>query len=752
MMNWMISSTVLILVMIGLRFLLKGKISLRLQYGLWGIVLLRLLIPVSIGETAISVGNWMEQLSQKEEVHEVYEFTQAKLPEMSYQQAYEEVANRYESQGVDIESIPEDEFAETIEYEIKETMTGDISLAEIAKVIWVVGGIIVGFWFLFTNMRFSQKVLKNRKKFIVDTQRIASDTRELLEESGKKLDIYLCDEVDTPCLFGLMKPAIYITSEATKDEEVLRHVIAHETTHYMHKDHIWGCLRALCLAIHWYNPLVWCAAFLSRNDAELACDEVTIARLGETERASYGRTLVDLTCKKHTAVVLTATTMTGSGKSIKERITLIVKKPEMKIYTFVAVLLIAIICVGCTFTGAKNEKEDDEGLSQTEEVATENTEADDSSLTGVDSLTNNNVLFYDALSQDMLVTDEEVNRRVYQLLLNEKQLIDTIEWQCEMDFDQCVTVDGHPYYRVLETDSWSYYEEIAKNYYSKEYFEEEFTKVYLEEHGLFVEVDGKLYRAAADGMVPEYIEDSMRLWKVDEKTYYATITGVYSWGYFDTMGYQLCLSANNIYGFEIVDKPYVETNAKSFTYFVDLTHDEIDECIIVSIHDSTDEENMKASIQVYDTSSVLMYETEVLLHSNLCEDYYLATYDGENYLMRYKTDVNHETILWQYEVFYLSETGEEILFDEFDVEVSLYDVDEIDVDEWKKYAEETNKYFVKSYLLAGTTSYGTLQYSTDLERINYVEQFKWLLMEETENVKNGLEYYLEGLKEIYDIE
>ncbi len=60
-----------------------------------------------------------------------------------------------------------------------------------------------------------------------------------------------------------------------------------------------------------------------------------------------------MTCEKRTALLHTATTMTGSGKSIRERITLIVNKPKMAAYTLVAVLLIAVVTVACTFTGAQ---------------------------------------------------------------------------------------------------------------------------------------------------------------------------------------------------------------------------------------------------------------------------------------------------------------------------------------------------------------------------------------------------------------
>jgi len=162
--------------------------------------------------------------------------------------------------------------------------------------------------------------------------------------------------VETPCLIGLFRPAIYVTPDAAAESGVLRHAVEHELTHLRHGDHIWSLLRGVCILIHWYNPLVWWAADLSRNDAELACDEATIKRIGEEERAEYGRTLIGMTCKKRTAPLLAATTMTGSKNSIKERIMLIAKKPKTSFYTLIAVVLIAAVAVGCTFTGAKTEE------------------------------------------------------------------------------------------------------------------------------------------------------------------------------------------------------------------------------------------------------------------------------------------------------------------------------------------------------------------------------------------------------------
>ena len=49
MVEWIVSSSALIVIVALLRFLLKGRISLRLQYALWALVLVRLLVPFSFG-------------------------------------------------------------------------------------------------------------------------------------------------------------------------------------------------------------------------------------------------------------------------------------------------------------------------------------------------------------------------------------------------------------------------------------------------------------------------------------------------------------------------------------------------------------------------------------------------------------------------------------------------------------------------------------------------------------------------------
>ena len=340
--EWIVSSSILILIVIALRTCFKGKISLRLQYAIWGLVLLRLLIPVSFGSTDISVANLTEAAQDQPVIQVIQDVGNLNIPSQSYEDAYRQVLQEYEAEGIDVNSLQGSEL-EALEYEAYEKMKGrNISeiVGEIVLVIWIAGIVLVGIVFLVTNARFRNRIMTSR--YALDVQK-------------HHLDVYATGEIDTPCLFGIRNPAIYVTYPVADDQTLLRHTLEHEATHYRHGDHIWAVLRCVCLAVHWYNPLVWWAAFLSQRDAELACDEATIQRLGEKERAEYGRTLIGMTCQKKANVLITATTMNSGKSGLKERIMLIAKKPKMAMYALLIVVLVASIAVGCTFTGAKTD-------------------------------------------------------------------------------------------------------------------------------------------------------------------------------------------------------------------------------------------------------------------------------------------------------------------------------------------------------------------------------------------------------------
>ena len=77
-------------------------------------------------------------------------------------------------------------------------------------------------------------------------------------------------------------------------------------------DNGWALVRALCLVVWWFDPLVWLAAALSRRDGELACDEAVLKTLGPACRFDYGHTLLALsTASGRAALVPGATAMSA---------------------------------------------------------------------------------------------------------------------------------------------------------------------------------------------------------------------------------------------------------------------------------------------------------------------------------------------------------------------------------------------------------------------------------------------------------
>jgi len=75
--QWIVSSSILILIVVGLRFLLRKRIKPILQYALWALVLVRLLVPLQLGSTPISLQNAIENtpvVQQMELADEVAHF------------------------------------------------------------------------------------------------------------------------------------------------------------------------------------------------------------------------------------------------------------------------------------------------------------------------------------------------------------------------------------------------------------------------------------------------------------------------------------------------------------------------------------------------------------------------------------------------------------------------------------------------------------------------------------------------------
>ena len=170
-------------------------------------------------------------------------------------------------------------------------------------------------------------------------------------------NIYICDNIDSPFVFGFFRPRIYIPSGM--EDGQLSYVLSHEKAHIRRGDHCWKPLSFWLLTAYWFNPLLWLAYILVCRDIERACDEKVIAQMCTEDKKGYSQALV--ACSVHRRMIMACPVAFGEI-GIRERVkgVLSYKKPAFWIIAAaLAVCLVTGICFltnpeTCTPRGLEN--------------------------------------------------------------------------------------------------------------------------------------------------------------------------------------------------------------------------------------------------------------------------------------------------------------------------------------------------------------------------------------------------------------
>ncbi|MDE6944223.1 MAG: DUF4825 domain-containing protein [Lachnospiraceae bacterium] len=344
-----ITVSVLILSVMLIRHFFKGKISNRLQYALWLVVAVRLIVPVP-ALLHFSLG----------EIGELRIMDLVKRFEGNFGDITERLEQPI-SFTLNLNSPIAGQIAENV---MEEDMTyvggadGPTSVFLAGRIgftwldvlhwIWFGGMGAMAVWMAAVNIRFWRKLRRERREFLLPEEMRGRMQPKVLT-SLRRVRIYTVEGLVSPCLYGVPGlEAVYLPEDVTQKEDSFCHVLTHEICHKRHGDGFWSLFRNLLLLCYWFHPLVWAAAILSKRDCELACDEGALLLLGEEERISYGKTLLSIITGKGrlSDLACTATTMTGSGRSVKERIRCIAEKPRVVGTAVTAVLiLIAVACI-----------------------------------------------------------------------------------------------------------------------------------------------------------------------------------------------------------------------------------------------------------------------------------------------------------------------------------------------------------------------------------------------------------------------
>lgn len=152
-----------------------------------------------------------------------------------------------------------------------------------------------------------------------------------------------CERINSAFLLGYWKPEIYLPMGIAPRDRAF--IITHEQTHKKRGDHWWKLIGLLCVAIHWYNPLVWVGYVLMCRDVEIACDEQVVAAMNLAERKAYSLAL--LNSGKRISGILACPVAFGEV-SLKQRIkkVLAYRQPG---FWITAVAITLVVFVGLCF-------------------------------------------------------------------------------------------------------------------------------------------------------------------------------------------------------------------------------------------------------------------------------------------------------------------------------------------------------------------------------------------------------------------
>ena len=222
-------------------------------------------------------------------------------------------------------------------------------------IIWAIGALLCAVVFSITYW-------KCYKEFQTSLPINNEFTRNWLSSHRMKRSIQIrqSELVSAPLTFGILRPVILMPKTTDwNDEKTLQYVLAHEFVHIRRFDTITKLILLIALCVHWFNPFVWVMYVLANRDIELSCDETVLRVFGENTKASYARTLIGM---EEIKSGITPLCNNFSKNALEERMTAIMKTKKS---TVLSIALAVLIVAGTATAFATSAKVEDDKANST---------------------------------------------------------------------------------------------------------------------------------------------------------------------------------------------------------------------------------------------------------------------------------------------------------------------------------------------------------------------------------------------------
>lgn len=273
-------------VLLAVKYLLADKLSPRWQYGVWGLLALRALIPAGMTrQVLLPLPAWVDMWKT--------------AAERGLGSAYASPWSALDAKSV----LPLPSGA-------PESLTDWLFLA---YALGVLG------WLLWKAAAYARLRLALRRG-----EPASAEVSARLAAVCEKYGLRLCRAVEveglpTAFVCGVFRPVLALPRGGADDK-----VLLHELLHLKYLDAAQGIFWCLIRALHWCDPLMHYVLDRVGNDLESLCDQRVLERLEGEERREYGGILLSMANARYARAPGTSSISNGGG-NISRRIAAIVR-------------------------------------------------------------------------------------------------------------------------------------------------------------------------------------------------------------------------------------------------------------------------------------------------------------------------------------------------------------------------------------------------------------------------------------------
>ncbi len=321
----------------------KNKLSPRLHYLVWLVLILRLMLPVTLNSPihffSVPAAAQNETASQQTVTPSpdgIPGTEAANNPGFQIPGLY---SQGYPAAGA-IPSLP-----------VQQSPT--FPVVPVMFAVWLAGAVL--FLSYFTILYFTLR-LKIRRNAQPPSKKLLSLFEEVKSELGIKATIKIvCTyEYGVPALLFPKTVTMPVETLVSMDDEQIRFALCHELTHFRRGDQIMNILLSVLNAIYWFNPFIWLAFRQIRSDMEVACDSMVVKKLAPAQRNRYASLIVSLFARPAPRKIALGMAQGDTKKAAEKRVRGIYMNGKSRISgKLVSILLAAVLFVACFTTSCQ---------------------------------------------------------------------------------------------------------------------------------------------------------------------------------------------------------------------------------------------------------------------------------------------------------------------------------------------------------------------------------------------------------------